>query len=294
MKKHILTNLMTLVVIISFLLYSPLFAQITSNNLFSNKNRLAFGNHLFFEKDYLRAIHEFSEILNNRWSDTLQFKIALAYSRMDQFDNANLEFQKINPNSPIYKECAFEKFRLLFKSEKYSELQNKIKKFELSKETKSIELLRLFNSSLLLNSSELPSKNSFIFSFEEIDRNKIFEYYNFKTNPPYKSPTKAAIMSAIIPGLGKIYANEVVDGISAFLLTGLFTYLAVDKFDKQQHTSAWLYTALAAFFYSGNIYGSAAAVQNYNAGIKFNFENEVKLFINERNQFLPTPKFLCD
>ena len=101
-------------------------------------------------------------------------------------------------------------------------------------------------------------------------------------------------MSALIPGLGKIYADEVGDGITAFLLTGLFTYLAVDKFQNDHTASGWLYASIAAFFYSGNIYGSATAVQNYNAGIKFNFDNEVKLYLNKKDQFIPTPKHLCD
>ena len=101
-------------------------------------------------------------------------------------------------------------------------------------------------------------------------------------------------MSAIIPGLGKVYADEIGDGITGFLFTGLFTYLAVDKFQKDQTTSGWLFTALAAFFYGGNIYGSATAVQNYNASIKFNFDNEVNFYLNKRDHFLPKPKYLCE
>jgi len=45
-----------------------------------------------------------------------------------------------------------------------------------------------------------------------------------------KSPLKAAIFSAVIPGAGKIYANEYSDGIYAFIATLVAGYLAFDNF----------------------------------------------------------------
>lgn len=264
------------------------------NDLFSYNNRLAFGNNLFCEKDYLRAIDEFNALLVNNLNDTLQFKVATSYYRMEQYNEAYIEFQKIGVNSKLYQQTENEKFRTLFKSDKYYLLQNETEKIRPNKNENLFQILRLNNASQLLVNLPLPEKNSFVSVYEEADKEQISEFYEWKENSPFKSPTKAAIMSAIIPGLGKVYANEIGDGITAFLLTGLFTYLAIDKFENQQQTSAWIYTALATFFYAGNIYGSATAVENYNAGIQFNFNNEVKLFVNKRNQFLPTPKFLCD
>ncbi|MBU0475829.1 MAG: hypothetical protein KKF62_16910 [Bacteroidetes bacterium] len=293
MKRYLKVNLLILSILFSIVAISQLLAQTEKSNIFSDKNRLAFGNYLFCEHDYLRAVDEFSAVLKNSWNDTLQFKIAESYARMQQFNQAYTEFQKLEEKSALNTQGEYEKLRMLFKSENYSRLQKEVEKSKLISSNNYFHLLRLMNSSMLLSNAQLPPKSSFLYLYEEDDKSKIAEFYNWKQNPPYKSPTKAAIMS-IIPGLGKIYANEIGDGITSFILTGLFTYLAVNKFEKQQQSSAWLYTAFAAFFYSGNIYGSVAAVQNYNAGIKFNFDNEIKVFINERNQFLPTPKFLCE
>lgn len=294
MKKHLKANLLIPSILFSILAINSLLAQSETDNIFSDKNRLAFGDHLFCERDYLRAIDEFSAILKNSWNDTLQFKIAESYSKMRQFDQAYIEFEKIEKKSTLYRQSEFEKLRTLFKSENYLLLQSEVKKSKQKSEIQLSEILRLMNSSLLLNDSWLPEKSTFLSVFDEDDKNSLSEFYNCKKNPSYKSPIKAAIMSAIIPGLGKIYANEIGDGITSFVFTGLFTYLAINKFENNQNVSASIYSALALFFYSGNIYGSATAVQNYNAGIKFNFENEVKIFVNDRNQFLPTPKFLCD
>ena len=283
-------HLSFLLIIITF---SNSFAQ-KNSSLFSLQNRKAFGNYLFCDKDYLRAIDEFNVVLKEEWNDSLQFKVATSYYRMNEFSQAYIEFNKVHFNSEVYKQSQYEKLRSLFKSNMYSFMRSEIEKSTSNRSLNSLEILRLRNSTLLLEKNRLPPKSNFISVFEKDDKNKLAEFYNWKLNPPYKSPIKAAIMSAIIPGSGKIYANEVGDGITAFLLTGLFTYLAVDKFQNNQNTSAWLYTSIAAFFYAGNVYGSATAVQNYNAGIKFNFESEVKLFINKRNQFLPTPKYLCN
>jgi TM2 domain-containing membrane protein YozV len=278
--------------LIYLLTINSLFAQ-NLDNLLSDKNRIAFGNYLFCEHDYLRAIDEFDFVRKTQWDDSLQFKIATSYYRMMLFDRAYIEFKKIQVNSLLFKQSQYEQYRTLFMSNNYVLLQKVIDN-STSKSEIPLELLHLKNSSILLRDIQLPLKNGFISAFGKDDRTKISEFYDWKYDLPYKSPALATIMSAIIPGSGKIYAEEVGDGITAFLLTGLFTYLAVDKFQNNHNSSGWLYSSIAAFFYAGNVYGSATAVQNYNAGIKFNFDREVKIFINDRNQFLPTPKHLCN
>lgn len=271
---------------------STLFAQV-SNKLLSRSNRLAFGNYLFCEKDYLRAIDELTFILNQNWTDTLQFKVATAYYYMEQYSQAYVEFQRIPKSSSLFQQTEYEKLRSLFKEKRYALLLNKIKQTQRDNEATSSNLLQLRNTVYLL--SELPaiSEKDFISVFDNTDKTKIREFYNWKTDIPTKSPTLAALMSAVIPGSGKIYADEIGDGITAFILTGLFTYLAIDKFQNNHNSSGWLYTSIASFFYAGNVYGSATAVQNYNAGIKINFNSDVELFVNKRNQFMPKAKWLC-
>jgi TM2 domain-containing membrane protein YozV len=277
-----------LIIFVFLLLWNKI---IFPQNLFTVKNRTAFGNYLFCEKDYLRAIDEFSFVLEKKWSDTLQFKIGAAYYAMEQYSNAIIEFSKINKSSSLYLQGNRESLRSLYHLENYSLLRQKAD--SLFRHEKLPEFLRIKNVTFLLDDSGLPSKQNFLSPFGKKDKQQLSLYYNWKKIPPYKSPITAAIISAVIPGSGKIYAGEVGDGITAFLLTGLFTYLAVDKFQNNYNTSAWIYTGLAAFFYAGNIYGSAAAVQNYNAGIRFNFDKEVKVFINKRNHFMNKAKFLC-
>jgi hypothetical protein len=88
-----------------------------------------------------------------------------------------------------------------------------------------------------------------------------------------------------------MYVGEWGDGITGFLLTGLFAFLAYDNFKADQNTRAWIFTGIGAFFYAGNIYGSIAATQIYNAKINFDFQNGLNLFLQQENYFLPDYDF---
>jgi TM2 domain-containing membrane protein YozV len=281
-----------LAIVLSVIVANILFAQKT-NELFTLNNRIVFGNYLFCEKDYLRAIDEFNFVLKKRWDNMLQFKIGIAYYEMGRYSMAITEFQKVKSDTLFKKNADYEKFRSYYQLGNYDLLRNKIKKYsDKNGVEKNLNKLSLYT--MLMDNSKLPAKSNYLSNFEVEEKYKIEQFYNWKSEPPYKSPTKGALMSAVIPGLGKIYANEIGDGITAFLLTGLFTYLAVDKFQNNHTASGWLYTSMAAFFYAGNIYGSATAVQNYNAGIKFDFESEVKFYLNEKNEYLPKPEIVCE
>ena len=271
-----------------------IYAQTNYNDLFSPVNRKAYGDYLFCEQDYLRAIEEYEEVLNQVKNDTLQYRIGLSHFYLGNHNLAQSCFEKLFNYSSFSDDAKLEYLRSAFYNNDYRvfrEIVNE-KKLELQKYSNNVKRLSTFSH--LMDDSTIPDETKFLSSFDLVDQESVRQFYIWKENPPYKSPTKGAIMSAIVPGLGKVYANEIGDGITGFLLTGLFTYLAIDKFQKNQTTSAWLFTAAAAFFYGGNIYGSATAVQNYNASIKFNFDNEVKLYLNEKNNFLPPPKYLCD
>lgn len=85
-------------------------------------------------------------------------------------------------------------------------------------------------------------------------------------NIHYKSPATAACLSAVVPGAGKIYANQWKDGLFALLLVSVNAYQSYRGFQQQGIGSVrgWVFGGLAAGFYVGNIYGSAQAVKRGN------------------------------
>ena len=130
------------------------------------------------------------------------------------------------------------------------------------------------------------SRENFIAPFDAGELNFVSTFYEYKIEPAYKSPELAGILSVVIPGSGKMYVGEWGDGITALLVTSLFAFLAYDNFQADHTTRAWIFTGLGAFFYAGNIYGSVASAQIFNARIDFEFNEGLELFLKQQNYFL--------
>jgi tetratricopeptide (TPR) repeat protein len=86
----------------------------------------------------------------------------------------------------------------------------------------------------------------------------------------YRSPALGGIMSTLIPGSGKIYAGRLLDGMQAFTVVLAPAYNAYYHFAKTGSSSvqAWIWTAVATYFYLSDIYGSVKAVREYNDMLK--------------------------
>ncbi len=86
---------------------------------------------------------------------------------------------------------------------------------------------------------------------------------------PRKSPWLAGALSAVIPGLGRVYLGRVADGVMSFVLVGVTGALAAQGFYDEGRGSVrgWILGSVAALLYVGNVYGSAvgAIVQRRDA-----------------------------
>ena len=153
----------------------------------------------------------------------------------------------------------------------------------------SVKQLNTF--AYLFDDRSLPSKDKFLSPFEGKDKFILSDFYERKSNPPYKSEFTSVLLSTIIPGAGKIYTEEYSDGIIAFLVTGLMGYISYTDFKADHKFRGWLFAGLTAFFYGGNIYGSAASAQIYNARINFNLNSDLKIYLQEKEYFIPDYEF---
>lgn len=85
---------------------------------------------------------------------------------------------------------------------------------------------------------------------------------------PEKSPVLAGVMSAILPGSGYIYAEHYGDGITAFLINGLFIAGTVTAIHQENYAVAGIVGGVGVPFYLGNIYGSANAAKKWNLAVR--------------------------
>jgi tetratricopeptide (TPR) repeat protein len=83
---------------------------------------------------------------------------------------------------------------------------------------------------------------------------------------PRRSPAAAGVLSAILPGSGKLYAGRTADGLFSFGLVGTLVLLSGLRFADEgvRSVRGWVYGSFALLFHAGNIYGSVAAAREFN------------------------------
>ena len=264
----------------------------SNKDLFSSGNIKLFADYLFCQHDYLRAVNEYENYLSKTYNDTVAFKIPLALSRMGYYKKSADKFNLIKSNSGFKDLAKLEYYKSCFQDSNFGIIQNDFLSSKINSDYKFYKnYKKLYYFSYLFNSKTLPAKNDFLSSFSFEDKNKIENFYDWKENPPEKSELIAGLLSTIIPGLGKVYTKNYSDGIVAFIVTGVFSYLAYDNFRADHKFRAWLFTGIGAGFYAGNIYGSIASVQIYNAKIHFDFKNLLESFLSKKNYYTPKIDF---
>lgn len=279
----------SLYIFISILLF-PTFAQ--NNNLLSPENRLKFGNYLFSSKDYLRAVNEYQEYLKFENNDTIKFKFAFSLENMNRFNEAGENYKSLFFNSTLEDEARLYYLRLQAiqaNYDNYEQLsQNTL--YKPDSKMKQVEKLKLYNDYFILN--KRISYDSLTSIFNQDKSSWFNDLYNQKNLDNKKSPMKSAILSSIIPGLGKIYTENYTDGITSFLVTGILSYVAYDNFKAKRNTRGWIFAGLAGYFYAGNVYGSYASAQIFNARIDLDFKTSVKKNLENNNYFIEKYDFL--
>jgi len=265
----------------------------SSFDFHSPENIKKFADHLFCQGDYLRAVEEYESIKNSNLNDTIDFKIMLCYSEIGLYQMSNLS--EVRLSKSIFKkeaECLSLKNRFKASPNSFYKI-SEIKVYPFSKEDRLTlnYFQKLTSVSFLLGSNELISKDEIINPFDGYEKKTMLSFYEMKVNPACKSPALAGVFSAVIPGSGKMYVGEWGDGITALLATSLLAFLAYDNFRADHKTRAWIFTGLGAFFYAGNVYGSIAAAQIFNARINFEFSEGINLFLEQKNYFMPEYDF---
>lgn len=278
---------------IFFIAFRVFSQDVDSLSLHSFENIIRFANHLFCDRDYLRATNEFLRIDESQRSDILNLKLGISLLSIGEKNLAKNVFNKIDKGSFYFEYSQLEMLKSLFQQNEYAELRQLVESIDKKNSVLYSSGQKLLAITLLKDDTEPISYKNFAVLFSEAEKKELEFYYHMKINPGYKNPMTASILSMLIPGSGKIYTNEISDGIYAFLVTGLFTFLAYDNFKAKHNFRAWLFTGLAAGFYAGNVYGSYASAQIHNAKVKYELNLQLDTFLKIKNYFMPDVN-LCE
>lgn len=200
---------------------------------------LRFAENLQSEGDYYRAISEYKRFIyfcsDSVKSDSILYIISSLYQKMGQFENSLATLMKIKNRDE--KKYLFELGKVYFLAGDYRSARE------------------FWNrSDTLIGWTYLREKNF----------RRARYYLGFNDNPRLKKPLYGALLSGIMPGLGRVYAGRTGDGISSFLLTAGFALSSFVYYKREQMVPSTIFGSLASLFYLGEIYGSILSVKIYN------------------------------
>ncbi len=233
-------------------------------DIYDSAHSIKYANFLFKSKEYQRAGLEYERTCfldSQNWD--AHFYLMQSYRKSDQASKGLAHFQQIRFHFP---QSEFQRFE----HERNINLFIVQPSYFLAKtQTDSIDELPYFKAPSLLLTHNWKVSKSYLTEVNYKSDKTLSTYYENTLeglNLNYKKPWLAGTMSALVPGLGKVYSGYYKDGIIAFLMTGISAFQAYRGYNAKGANSGIfiIYTGMTAGFYLGNIYGSIKSARQKN------------------------------
>lgn len=239
----------------------------------SFNEEIKFAQYLIDNSEYKDAVFMLSQqkinSLNSFQGDSLNYFLGWAHYNLKQVDSSAAYFSRVSKNSNFYHKAKFyEVFDNCYtnKFEKADSVLNQIK----------LDTMAAFNQLKIYDKMTICLLKKDIVSFNTLMKSSQFDFYALsdeaKSLNVYaeklqkikrKSPLIAATLSAIVPGLGKVYAGMPGQALASFLAVATLGAVATENYIKAGPTSGRfiVYAGIFSMFYVGNIWGSAISVK---------------------------------
>jgi TM2 domain-containing membrane protein YozV len=280
------------------LAFFSVIAQNTSNEL-THFNDFNFIIHLTKNKLFSEAEKERDSLfatkdLNPLYIDSVNYLIGIAYYNEKKFDEAKQSLMKVSENVFFYFKARYLAGLIDAENNQFEAALTNYKSISEStnpdlNELQKFEIAGLYLLEKKYNVFDSISKN-FVFKNEllNVELENLKRYATLDRNLKRKSMLVAGCLSAIVPGLGKVYAGNNGQALASFLTCGVFGAIASENIIKYgiQHPQALFFTSMFGLFYIGNIWGSALSVQLVKT--EKQFENKHNILVGLK---LPISKF---
>ena len=263
---------------------------------FAPESIIRFAEYLYQTGDYLRAAGEFQRYLFSFSSpppdaDSVLFKTGVCFRLAQHYDQAVTSFRNLihsHHSSALLEDAYIQISYTRFLEGKYEDSLSLVDQFvpSLKTEAKKLKLLQLKGVNLIYQrrwdeaaaESRSLQKSYPAKPFTPV----LMEFAEQGKTLPRKSPFLAGLMSALIPGTGKIYAQRTTDGLMSLLSVAVTAWQAYEGFHKDglHSVKGWIYGSLGAFFYFGNIYGSVTAAKIFNEQAEDKFLEQIRVVIH--------------
>ena len=259
----------------------------------SEKEIKSFAAYLFSNGDFLRARSEYESLPQVSLNDTLRLRLAYCCLRTDDRKSAISIISSIKDTlaQNDLRRCILQTW---FDEKDYTQIAeygDTIRTGSLAFRNEIVPLVSV--AKLLSGNAKVILPGTFT-ALNVSDRNSLMELQKRVLEPEHKSVLGAALLSAAVPGLGKIYTGRTGDGITAAIVTGLLGFLAFDNFNHDHDFRGYVFSVSCAVFYAGNIYGSAAAAQILNEENELAARDKLTEYVKSRNCFLKPASILLE
>lgn len=255
---------------------SIVIAQINQNYVFIN-----FLTQNEKNKEALFLLNQPNELKN---SDTLNFLKGYNYYLMKRPDTAAVVLSKVSASSNLFSKAkSFEILNLLY-AKKESLALSKFDDF--CADTALVyrpvlNTMKAGNYLLLRKFEKFDSLcNTFRYDDFRLTNEQVrLKELSLRAKKDYKkSPIKAALLSSVVPGLGKFYAEKKGAAIASFATTTALGLMVVESYYRTKNIKSpqvITFGTLFTFFYVGNIFGSYFSVQQQIKSTNGKINNEI-------------------
>lgn len=264
-------------------------APLNAQNHFPFNEQFKFSDYLIKNKmwdDGKTFVHAY--LLDSSFTipqkDSAYFIAGKIYFRSENFDTAFFYYNKISNDFTSHDEAAMLASFSLAENHNYGESEKLFSSLTPSQKFGSEFLnFELFGAGLL--NRDTSSLSSLAKTFSYADKNfseEETELLKIKCdidNIKRRSGFLAGCMSAVIPGLGKIYSGKTRQGLSSFLPVTLLGAQVFEAYKRSGVKSIRfiLSAGLFSVFYIGNIWGSVLSVSVSRNEINDEINNQILL-----------------
>jgi hypothetical protein len=247
--------------------------------------------HLINSKKPQEAIILSNSMLNN-WKyqnskDSVIFFKGYAYYQIKQFDSAQNYLLNVHYPDSLFNKARFYAIISTTYNKKFG-LADSITK-TIKNTSRIISQLNNFckaGISLYNRDYNTFNENKQNFTFDNYllqnEESSMVKEYESIMKHKYKSPTKAAIYSALVPGAGKWYCGKKGQAISSFLFVGLLGTISAEYLSKKGINNFFSISSLTltGIFYTGNIYGSYYLAKTVNSQFDAKINQDIMYFLH--------------
>jgi hypothetical protein len=237
-----------------------------AQNVYDGEHILRFADYLYKNKEYPLAINEYKHALFlENCNTTCQIKLFNSYLRSQQYAAGLNSFRSIYPEGLSGNDTLEMVYgKMLVLNSDFTEV-DKLLNISKTLSPSQLSFLSISNDLFSDNWERAVKKESELSSDKQVNYYKsiIYDIGHLK----YKKPGVSLLLSAIIPGTGKMYCGYWYDGFLSLTTIGLASWQAIRGFKLYGTDRAytWIFTSISASFYISNLYGSykAAKMRNY-------------------------------